>query len=223
MSRHRCRGFTLLETVVALTLLATLMGLLFTGLRTGLRSWEAGLGRAGRADELMLATGFVRREVGAAFPWRLKDPMAVRLAFSGERERVRFVSLRPAELGGGGLAFVSIAWEPPAAGEKAGRIVMRRAVATGDATSLEPLDQAEKFTLIEGVTGAKFRYFGTDNDLNLPAWADKWDATQRLPSHVSLEVELGERRLPAVVVALRIGEEAGCYESMFQRTCVPRR
>jgi hypothetical protein len=40
---------------------------------------------------------------------------------------------------------------------------------------------------------------------------------------VSLEVELGERRLPAVVVALRIGEEAGCYESMFQRTCVPRR
>jgi general secretion pathway protein J len=223
MRRSRSRGFTLLETVVALTLLATLLGVLFAGMRTGLRSWEAGIGRSGRADDLMLATGFVRRELASAFPWRLKDPMAVRLAFSGERERVRFVSQRPAELGGGGLAFVSFAYEPAAAGEKAGRLVMRRAFASADATDLTPLEQAEKFALLEGVTGAKFRYFGAENDVNLPAWADKWEVLQRMPSHVSLDIEMGERKLPSIVVALRLGEEAGCYESLFQRTCVPRR
>jgi general secretion pathway protein J len=222
-ARSRTRGFTLLETVVALTLLATLLGVLFAGMRTGLRSWDVGLGRAARADDLMLATGFVRRELAAAFPWRLKDPMAVRLAFIGERERVRFVSQRPAALDGGGLAFVSIAFEPPGAGEKAGRLVMRRAFASADATDFSSLEKAEAFTLLEGVTALRFRYFGADNDFSAPAWAEQWVATQRLPSHVSLEIEMGERRLPELVVATRLGEEAGCYESMFQRTCVPRR
>ena len=144
--------------------------------------------------------------------------MAVRLAFIGDRERVRFVSQRPAELGGGGLAF-----EPAAAGEKAGRLVMRRALASADATDLSPLEAAEKFTLLEGVTAARFRYFGSENDVIVPAWADKWEVLQRMPSHVDLDLEMGERKLPPIVVALRLGEEAGCYESMFQRTCVPRR
>ncbi len=223
MRRARSRGFTLLETVVALTLLATLLGVLFAGLRTGLRSWDAGVGRAGRADDLALATGFVRRELAVAFPWRLKDPMAVRLAFIGERERVRFVSQRPAELGGGGLAFVALDFEPAAAGEKAGRLVMRRVFASADATDLSPLEGAEKFALLEGVTSARFRYYGSENDVIPPAWADKWEVLQRMPSHVGLDLEMGSRRLPPIVVALRLGEEAGCFESLFQRTCVPRR
>ncbi|HRE14944.1 MAG TPA: hypothetical protein PLD37_12175, partial [Usitatibacteraceae bacterium] len=73
------------------------------------------------------------------------------------------------------------------------------------------------------VTAARFQYYGTDADLNPPTWQDQWTATQRLPSHVRIDLELGERKLAPIVVALRLGEEAGCYESMFQRQCVPRR
>lgn len=219
----RSRGFTMLETVVALTLMAALLGMLFTGLRTGLRAWDAGLARAERADQLMLAFDFMRRELSAAFPWRLKDPTAVRLGFLGERERVKFVSLRPAELGGGGLAFVSFAFEAPAAGEKAGRIVMRRAFASAAATDFSPLDEAERFTLLEGVTAARFQYFGNENDMTAPGWRDTWDVRQRQPWHVRLDVEMGDRKLPPTVVALLLGEEAGCFEARLQRQCVPRR
>ncbi len=223
MRAARSRGFTMLETVVALTLLAAMLGMLFGGLRTGLRSWDAGLARAERADQLMLGSGFLRRELAAAFPWRLKDPMVVRLAFAGERDSVRFVSLRPASIDGGGLAFVSFAYEPASAGQEGGRLVMRRAFAAADATDFTPLEAAEKFTLLDGITQARFEYFGTDNDLAPPAWADKWEASQRMPSHVRLTIEMGERKLAPVVVGLRLGEEAGCYESIFQRLCVPRR
>lgn len=219
----RSRGFTLLETVVALTLLAVMLGMLFAGLRTGLRAWDAGLARAERADHLLLAVGFVRRELEAAFPWRLKDPMAVRLAFLGEGERVRFVSSRPAQLGAGGLAFVSFAFEPARGGERNGRLVMRRAFAAANEADLASLEEAQPFTLLEGVTAARFSYFGAPNDVTAPAWADAWQALQRMPSHVRVELELGERRLEPLVVALRLGEEAGCHEAMFQRQCVPRR
>lgn len=223
MSRPRESGFTMLETVVALTLLAAMLGMLFAGLRTGLRAWEGGLARAERADQLMLGSGFLRRELAAAFPWRLKDPMVVRLAFAGERDSVRFVSLRPASIDGGGLSFVSFAYEPASGAQAVGRLVMRRAFASADARDFSPLEETERFTLLEGLTQARFEYFGTDNDLSPPAWADKWDATQRMPSHVRLTMEMGERKLAPLVVGLRLGEEAGCYESLFQRLCVPRR
>ncbi len=215
-------GFTLLETLLALMLLAAMLGLLFGGLRAGVRAWEAGSGRGDRADEVLLADAFVRKELTAAFPWRFKDPLEVKLAFRGEREAVRFVSMRPAEIGGGGLAFVSLAFEP-AAGGGPGRLVMRRAPADPEATDFAGLEGAEAFALLEGVSAARFSYFGAENDVAPLAWGDKWENAQRVPTHVRLELALGETRLPDVVVALRLGEEAGCYESSFQRICVPRR
>lgn len=215
-------GFTLLETLVALTLLAVMLAMLFGGLRTAVRSWDAGSGRGDRADQVLLAAAFVRKELTAAFPWRFKDPLVVKLAFRGERETLRFVSMRPAEIGGGGLAFVSFAFEPgrPGAG---GRLLMRRVPAAPEATDFANVDAAEPFALLEGVSAARLSYYGSENDAVAPSWSDKWEFTQRIPTHVRLELSLGETRLPEIVVALRLGEEAGCFESSFQRTCVPRR
>lgn len=221
--RRHSAGFTLLETVVALTLLAVMLAMLFAGLRAGVRAWEAGTGRGDRADQALLAYSFLRKEITSAFPWRFKDPLAVRIAFKGERERLRFVSMRPAEVGGGGLAFVSFDLEPGQGGETGGRLTMQRALALSDQRDFGPLEDAEKFTLLDGVSHARFEYFGAESEAAQPAWSDKWDSPQRLPSHVRLEVKLGSRTLPTIVVALKVGEEAGCYESSFQRTCVPRR
>lgn len=223
MSRSRAGGFTLLETVIAITLLAMMLGLLFAGLRTGVRAWDAGTDRGDRADQLLLTYSFVRKELSAAFPWRFKDPLAVRLAFSGERERVRFVSMRPAELGGGGLAFVSFEKASAKGAERAGRLVMRRSPALSDAKDFEAVESTEPFTLAEGVTDLRFEYFGAENDTAKPAWSDSWDFPLRMPTHVRLVMKSGETALPEVVVALGIGEEAGCYETNFQRNCVPRR
>lgn len=217
------RGFTLLETLVALTLLAVMLTLLFAGLRTGIRAWDAGTGRGDRADQVLLAFSFVRKELTAAFPWRLKDPLSVKLAFRGERERLRFVSMRPAEIGGGGLAFVSFEYEPGRGAQQSGRMLMRRTFAAAESRDLSPVDEAEAFTILDGVTGARFEYFGAENDTAQPSWSDRWEHPQRLPSHVRLALKLRGLELPEMVVALRLGEEAGCYESSFQRVCVPRR
>jgi general secretion pathway protein J len=221
--RRREAGFTLLETVVALVLLATMLGLLFGGLRLGVRAWESGTTRGDRADQLLLTFSFVRKELTAAFPWRFKDPLSVKLAFKGERDRLRFVSMRPAEIGGGGLAFVSFEFESAGGAGNAGRLVMRRALAAADAKDFDALDKAEKFTLAEGITAVQFEFFGAENDTSKPDWSDRWDYPQRLPSHVRMQLKLGEEALPDFVVALKLGEEAGCYESSFQRVCVPRR
>lgn len=216
------RGFTLLETVMALTLLAAILALLFGGLRAGVRSWEAGSSRGDRADQILLTAAFVRKELTAAFPWRFKDPLEVKLAFRGDRDALHFVSMRPADLGGGGLSFVSFVFDP-GRGAAGGRLLMRRAFAAAEATDFTAVDATEPFTLLEGVVSAKFSYYGAENDAVAPSWGEKWDNARRLPSHVRLELSLADVKLPDLVVGLRLGEEAGCYETSFQRNCVPRR
>jgi len=215
-------GFTLLETVVAMTLLAVMLAILFGGLRTGARAWQAGSDRGDRADQVLLTASFLRKELTATFPWRFRDPQEVKLAFLGAPEGVRFVSMRPADLGGGGLAFVSLAFEPGRPGE-GGRLVMRRVPAAFDAVDFSAVDSAKGFALLDGVIEARFQYFGAENDLAVPAWRDKWEFTKRIPTHVRIEIALAQVRLPDVVVALRLGEEAGCPEIAMQRNCMPRR
>lgn len=219
---RRARGFTLVEVTLALTLLAVMLAMLFAGLRLAARAWDSGSARSDRADQLALTTGFLRRELALAFPWRFRDASAVRLAFNGSASDVKFVSMRPADLGGGGLAFVSFQYEG-ASGPQGGRLVMRRSLAAAGDSDFSAVDAAEAFTLLEGIESLRFSYYGAENDIQAPAWSDTWQYPQRLPSHVRLEARLLSTPVPDVVVALRLGEEAGCVESGFQRTCVPRR
>ena len=219
---RRPAGFTLLEVVMALSLLAVMLAMLFAGLRSAARAWEAGSARGDRADQIALFATFVRRELSVAFPWRFKDAAAVRLAFDGDANGVRFVSMRPSDIGGGGLAFVALQYEP-GSGTGGGRLVMRRAFADAAAADFKALDEAEPFPLIEGVESARISYFGSENDLESPTWRDAWQVPARLPTHVRLEVRLPSMALPDALVALRLGEEAGCVELGFQRACAPRR
>ncbi len=215
-------GFTLLETVIALTLLAVMLALLFGGLRTGIKAWEAGSTRGDQADQVLLTTSFVRKELTATYPWRFKDPLVMKLAFRGTPESVRFVSMRPADLGGGGLAFVAFAFEQGRDGD-GGRLVMRRSPASYDAIDFSTVDATDPFALLEGVGAAKFSYFGPPDDVGPPAWSESWENLQRIPTHMRIELSVGGRKLPDIVVALKLGEEAGCPEATFQRNCMPRR
>lgn len=222
MTKRDSAGFTLVEVTLALTLLAVMLAMLFAGLRTAARAWDAGSARGDRADQVSLTATFLRRELASAFPWRFKDSTAMRLAFEGDAEGVRFVSMRPADLGGGGLAFVSFRFER-GSGRELGRVVMRRTLAAAAEADFGPLDGSKPFTVLEGVESVRFSYFGAENDAAAPAWADVWRFPQRLPTHVRLSATLDSMALPDMVVALRIAEEGGCIEANFQRNCVPRR
>jgi hypothetical protein len=138
--------------VIALTLLAVMLALLFGGLRTGIRAWEVGSTRGDQADQVLLTTSFVRKELTATYPWRFKDPLVMKLAFRGTPEAVRFVSMKPADLGGGGLAFVAFAFERERErGGDGGRLVMRRSPASYDAIDFSTVDATDPFALLEGV------------------------------------------------------------------------
>jgi len=223
MRRALQGGFTLVEVVVALALLATIMVLVYSGLTFSLRSWDAGEANGRRVADRRLGENFLRREMTEMFPMRWKDATAVKFAFEGEDDHMKFVSTRAPGIQLGGLSLVSL--EVQEDREKRTRnLVMRRAMPDDEAVDFGPLDKAEAVLLVADVDNAHFSYYGAEGDFNEPQWYDKWTFKAHMPLLVKVSLRTRDgRTLPDILVREMLGTEAGCLESSFQRGCRPRR
>ena len=216
-------GFTLLEMVVALVILGAMLALLYSGLSFAARGWEAGDANGRRTADRRIGENFLRREVSELFPMRWKEPTVVKFAFEGGRERLRFVSSRPAGIQQGGLSLVELEVREEDRGSKRKNLVMRRAMPDDEAKSFAPLEAAEPTRLIEGVQSVAFEYFGAENDFTPPAWTDEWKWPSRIPEMIRLRILADDGPQPEMIMRINLGEEAGCLENAFQRNCRPRR
>jgi general secretion pathway protein J len=217
------RGFTLVEVVLALAILAAMMVLLYSGLTFAMRSWDAGDANGRRVADARLGENFLRREMTEMFPMRWKDATNVKFAFEGERDHVRFASARPPGIQQAGLALVSLELEA-AEGTRTRNLVMRRAMPNDDAVDFAPLEKAESALLLSGIDSVAFSYFGSETDFAEAKWSDSWSHPAAIPQLVRIRVKAADGRvLPDFVIRVMLGPEAGCLESWFQRNCRPRR
>lgn len=91
MSRER--GFTLLEVLVALTLMSLLIVALFGGFRAGVRTWQSIQGHVERTEDPRQLSGLVYRHLAQLMPVMLRDEnFRPAPAFLGEKGRLRYVA-----------------------------------------------------------------------------------------------------------------------------------
>lgn len=223
MSIRGQRGFTLIEVVVAMVLLAAMMVLLYSGITFALRSWDAGDANGHRVADRRIGENFMRRELTELFPMRWKDPMTLRFAFDGQKDHLRFVSSRPAGVTQGGLSLVGLQVEQGAT-PRIRNLVMRRAMPDDAAKDFGPLDKADGTVLVEDVDSVVFSYFGSESDFTDPKWYDTWTFENRIPQMIRVSMRATDGTLfPVMAVHIELTEEAGCLENTFQRVCRPRR
>ncbi len=222
MRRAAQSGFTLLEVVLAMLLLAGLLAMAWGGLTFVVRGWDAGAVTGQRTADNRLAQNFLRRELMELFPMRWKDAATVKFAFEGDARRMRFVSSRPAGLATGGLALVGLEVQSDPPRKK--NLVMRRALPDEAARDFGPLDKAEPTILFADIDSVEFAYFGGESDLAEPQWTTAWTFPNRIPQLVRLRVKSAAgTELPEFIARVVLGEVASCLESTFQSQCRPRR
>jgi general secretion pathway protein J len=222
-ARSRAGGFTLIEVVLAMALLATIMVLLYSGLTFAIRSWDAGDANGRRVADQRLGANFLRRELSEMFPLRWKDATVVRFAFEGEEDHVKFASSRPPGIQQAGLALVALELQA-VEGSRGKNLVMRRALPDDEATDFSPLEKAEPSILLTNVASVEFAYFGSESEFVEPKWTESWSFGAAIPQLVRMRVKTMDGRvLPDFVMRVMLGPEAGCLESWFQRNCRPRR
>ncbi len=222
-ANERQRGFTLLEILIAMTLLGLLMAMLFGGLRLGTRAWEASDVRSADLARLEAVHGFIRRALAGAYPLlgTGDDDAKRNIAFTGGAEAVAFTALMPAHFGVGGFYTITLAVEDGADGA---RLIFRRQLyQTGDEETPPPPpagDEEKEKVLLEGIAKAEFSYFGAADKDETPAWRDEWRDRKTLPDLVRLSVTFADkdkRAWPDLVVAPRISATTAPTSSRRRR------
>lgn len=190
------QGMTLLEVLVAVTILALIVLVLAGSLRVGARAWEAGERRAAVQQELRAAIELLTEALSTAAPYRGRlggDPDRVVL-FQGEAEEVRFVTTAP-----------PLVLDAPAAPFHA--VTLRR---TGEADlrlverlvpADEPFGESPQIILTRSVRAFRLEY---RDDQGL--WLDQWDGKTAggLPTAVRVELTIREPGRPEKVATFVI-------------------
>ena len=211
MSVARARGFTLVELIVALMLMALMASVLFGSLRLAGRSWDAGEAKAVQVAEMRQTQEFLRAQLSAQYPQRLRKVAEFPLLFAGERDEIRYTAALPPRVADGGVFYFRLVAVRDGARRQ---LVLERVIPEPDAAVPPDFNGAERSVLADGIDTLKLAYFGRDanaGDADAPTWRDRWDDSQRLPLLVRIEVapERGEP-WPALIVEPRRAPEAGC-------------
>ncbi|MBI1726465.1 MAG: prepilin-type N-terminal cleavage/methylation domain-containing protein [Candidatus Rokubacteria bacterium] len=183
MTSSRQRGFTLVEVVIALTIVATLLVVMFGSLRVGLAAWQRGDERAEVLDRARSITQIVTRTLGAAHPYMTAAQRgeAPRLLFEGTPDRVAFVTAVPPFPTAVPIAFTAVTLSQET-GPVPGLAVRQKPL-----PNAEPFDGAIEPALVDGtVSAVHFRYLRESDR----AWTERWDAVEEKALPLAVEITL---------------------------------
>lgn len=217
-ANHRVRkirsiaGFTLIEMVVAMALMAMLAVGLFEGLRFTQRTYDKTVVQAEKTWQIFTAQRWLRGVLESAYPQEPVDSgVPAHHGVEGAHDRVQVIAPAPASLSGGGFYLyriemrarpqggrdIVVSWEPEISSS-----VRRR----------DPMSEV----LIENVIGMEWSYYANGN------WSPSWQAQRNLPQLIRMSVTFApgdSRRWPELLVVPRITDDANCIFDVVAQRC----
>ena len=207
----RSAGFTLVELLIALVLMAGMASILFGSLSLAARSWDGGEAKVLQVSDMRSAQTYLRAQIAAQYPQRLWKAAELPLLFAGARDEMRYAAALPARVAEGGVYYFRLA--VVRSGEKS-QLVQERAIPDLTAAQEPEFRDAERSVLAEDIAELAIGYFGRDanaSGADEPTWRDRWDDQQRLPLLVRIDVKPAKGAAwPTLVVEPRRSPEAGC-------------
>ena len=208
-------GFTLLEVLVAVVIMAVIMTTAFGALRLGGRSWEAGVTRASDNERFRTVADLLRRQVSQVIPMTWPDEKKKRIAFEGTSDRLRFVSPAPQQHRQAGLFEYGFSTQQDGPDTN---LILSFIPFNPDSEAFQRPARHQQLLLVAGLQRVSFDYFGSPGDAGVrdrtrtstqpPSWQPRWaaDAT-RYPDliRVRLEVNEGQQAWPELYLALPAG------------------
>lgn len=181
-----CRGFTLIEVLLAMTLLSIMLALLFASLKICANSWERGEQKIFEVGETAGVVNFFQRHLVMARPlWNDFTKEERRLAFQGDSQSLQFVSAFPASAGRAGLQLFNV------------RLLNenRDNVIKVSIVPFYPVADGEDWfgedeTLIKHVAGFSIAYYGQEEGDSESRWQDRWQDREQLPKLVKINITL---------------------------------
>lgn len=197
--RH-ARGFTLVEILVSITLLALVMLALGGALRGIVQTDDRVSDRRARLDDFRTASGFLKSAVGRI--WSQKTLAAQgqgqnAFLFQGGAAAMAWVGVMPPRYGAGGRYFFRLAAEP-----REGRMALViRFAPWRDVQGFPDWSAADSRVLTDDVTAFSISY--EDDQTEPRQWGAVWPIPDRLPDRVNIRVVTALSAWPDLVLPMR--------------------
>ena len=208
-ARHTNDGFTLLEVIVSLVLLALLMSLIPSALKLARRGPDIAVELDRRAG-LDAAMGFVAQRLSEVTPYYLRgDDGRLQIQFEGQPDRLSFIAPIRFDGANNGLSRIELFIGADAQGND-GLIMKWQAVQLGTAVP-DLLERSPKASgaksrvLASHARSFDLRYFGRLPDQDNADWTGTWPSSSELPEQVEFTVvSPAGTRVRATLLRLRL-------------------
>jgi general secretion pathway protein J len=198
----RAAGFTLLEVLAALVLLALLLVGVYSGIASASRSVRSGTAAIERTDQMRSAQQFLRRELAQS----VAEPIGHTdrgepIYFRGSAQEMRYVAPLPGYLGKLGPQLQQLQLVDDGQGGQ--RLELRLALLPPDGQPARPLGEPQ--VLFDHIKQGSFSYSGVDTQGQPVPWSPQWADGRVLPLLVRIELEpQGRGSWPRLDVPLRV-------------------
>lgn len=187
-------GFTLLELLVGVTLLAIFAVMLSGGFSFGLEADRQVNEGALTTDGMLRTAGFLRERIQLAQPIWVDSPNAGHVDFSGTESSLEFLAPTPQSLGG--IGFLRYVFTVEADGSH------RRLIGRVEPRELSPGQAAlASSTLIYDASSVVFTYYGKRADGSTSAWQSSWIGRHDMPRLVAVRA-ISSGPIPQIVISL---------------------
>lgn len=209
MTHKTNSGFTLIEVLIAMTLLSVMVVLLFGSLKISADSWYKGENKIAQVNEFAIVYNFFQQHVAVAKPLLNdfeKSDLQAQLAFQGKKQSLKFVSSFPASVGRAGLQLFSIDLKKEEKNEQVIKVTITPFFPMEEASEE---DKKEEVVLLKHVSDFSLSYFGSDdgtnNDMSNATWHDEWLEKPAQPRLIKINIKLdNEVFWPEMLIALKV-------------------
>ena len=203
MSARRQAGFSLIEVVIATSLLALGLAIAFGTMRSASRATARADASAQREERLRAVQGFLRTQLSAALPiaFEFDAGSGEAIFLRASPGKLEFVGTMPGYLARGGPYLQTLEL---VRGEDGQKLLFQHRLLSADG-ALEP--EREPVLLLDGIEDAAFEVRTIDARSRPGRWQDTWQVSAQLPPQLRLRLHFRDRARawPDFVVATRLG------------------
>jgi len=205
--QQRSDGFTLIEMLLAVTLMAAILALVYGGMRATTRATLRGEQLIASTQSMRMTHQFISRQIHQMLPLHWDGEAEDAVMFTGDTDSITWIGPMPGYLGFGGPQLQRL---EIGNGEKGRELHFRHAIlAEGE----NDLDTQDPIVLLEQVNDLQFEFLKADKEEKGASWQAGWEAAGELPLAVRMRLEFKDNGTglvwPDLVASSHNGRIAG--------------